>query len=307
VAADPRASEQAGLAGDRLGLAIGLASPVFLAFVPILIALGFEGGVAVIPLVTARTAFAALAAWTLVAGSGRLRRPFELDPPLLAAAFAGLTIAPLAGFLAIEELGPTVYAAVFFLHVPLLALTVPLLHGAAPRPASVVTACTCVLGVALVSGLPSSPGVVTGLGLAAALLNAVAFVAMALILHRRGGTFDAMRFNAEAMTLALGVFLVIYVVAYADEPLTGHAILISALVAVVAWLPGRLLWTLSVQRLGARAAGTLTSLQPMLVAILGAILLNDALGTSQWTGIAVICGSVAAAQRFDETVAEREV
>jgi drug/metabolite transporter (DMT)-like permease len=282
---------------DGFGLLIGAASPVFQSLVPILVALGLEGGVAIVPLLAARTGIAAVAAWAIVVAAARGlpgRRP--LDARLLVAGIAGVAVGPLGGYVAIDELGPTMFAAIYFLHVPLLAVAVPLLAREPPHRITLLGACGCVAGVALVSGYPGADGSLTVVGLLGVLVNIAGVVVMALLIGAHRGRFDVTRFNAEAMTLAAAALALLYVGAYADTPLSGRTWLVSAAIALGAWLPGRLLWTLAVQRIGARAATILSALQPMLVALLGLLVLGDALDAVEWLGILVICLSVATAR-----------
>lgn len=295
--------------GRRTGIVFGAASPIFLSLVPIFVTLGYEGGAGLIPLLLARTGIAAAAAWVLVLiGIRRGRgRGYRMDRELFLASVSGVVLNPLAGYVAIEELGPALYAACYFIHVPVLAILVPRREGRSPGIMPVVGALGCAAGVALVSGLPGSSGGFTAVGMIAAALNVACFIVMALILHSRSTDFDATRFNAEGMGLATIVLLAIYLVGFSGESISAHTWQTSAAIALAAWLPGRLLWTAAVQRIGARTAALLASLQPMLVALLGAAVLDESLTLSQWLGILTICTSVAWVQARGAEAVEDEI
>lgn len=266
---------------------------------PVLIDAGLRAGAQVVPLLTARTTIAAACAWMLVSLRRRAGTVPLRDPWLALGGVVGLGIGPLAGYFAIQRMGPMVYMSLFFLHVPAIAILLPRLGLARPSRAALACALACTAGVVLVSGVvdgaPDSSRLdLTGLGLAAIATSTT--VVLALLLHRAGSRVDPTRFHAQAMTA--GALILALALALTDGwgTMDGTAIGAGALIAVLAWLPGRLLWGFAVRDAGARTAGIFGSLQPMLVALIAVVMLGDALTFPQWAGVVILTGAVAALQ-----------
>jgi drug/metabolite transporter (DMT)-like permease len=109
------------------------------------------------------------------------------------------------------------------------------------------------------------------------------------------------------MGLAAIALLAIYLIGFNGEAISGHTWATSTEIALAAWLPGRLCWTLAVQHIGARVAALLASLQPMLVALLGVAVLGESLAILQWVGILTICTSVAWVQAVSRDAVDEEI
>lgn len=272
---------------------------MFLAAVPILVELGLRAGAAVVPLIAVRTTIAAVCAWTLViATSWRVPRGWTSDPLLVTAGVVGVGIGPIAGYFAIEKLGPMLYICIYYLHVPAIALLLPRFTNAPPSRAAIASALACMVGVALVVGVAEGKagGTLDAAGVAFA-LTAMAFTTMlAIVLHRAGTTVDPARFHAEAMTAGAVILALGLAIGGGWAALETQTLALGAVIAVFAWFPGRLLWAFAVRDAGARTAGIFGALQPMVVALIAIVALGDVLAPSQWAGIVVLTAAVAALQ-----------
>lgn len=285
---------------SRVGTGYGLVSPVFQALVPILISAGLRGGSGAMPLLAVRTAIAAGGAWVILSlsrnGASRLRAAWARDPVLVAGGFAGCTAGPFVGYIALERIDPTAYISIYYLHVPLVALAAPLLGLEHASRRALAAAVVSFIGAVLAAGGADQTAGVLGdpVGLACSLGAALGTFFLALALHRAGPHIDATRLNAEFMTVGGLIFVAWLTVRGSWDTVDARALYIGAAIALLAWLPGRLFWSLAVREIGARAAGIFGSLQPGLVALLSAALLHDHIGLDRWLGIALLSGGVVA-------------
>jgi drug/metabolite transporter (DMT)-like permease len=199
------------------------------------------------------------------------------------------------GYLALERLDPTAYISIYYLHVPLVAIAAPLLGLEHPSRRALAAAGVSFGGVVLAAGgAGHAAGVFgDGIGLCYALGAVAGTFFMALAFHRAGSQMDATHLNAQFMTVG-GVLLFALLAARGDwGGIDSPTIVAGAAIALIAWLPGRLFWSLAVREVGARKAGILGALQPGLVAIFSALLLHDSIGVERWIGIALLTAGVA--------------
>ncbi len=281
----------------RRALGGAAASPLFLALVPILISSGLDGGSDPVSLVLVRTAAAAALLWCAIGATSHFqgfRTGWQRDPMLLLGGLSAYAIGPVAGYFALTRIDATAYISIYYLHVPLLALMLPRLRLEEESRRALFGALACGLGASLAVGMFSArPSSADLTGLALAGISALGTLVFAIAAHRVGDSLNPSRVNAEFMTYST---VLIALVACGrgnwgsiDLRTAGYGLLIAG----VAWLPGRVLWTHAIRSVGARTSAIFGAFQPAFVALLGFCFLGDRLGYDRWLGIMIVCAGVA--------------
>ncbi|MBB5917518.1 inner membrane transporter RhtA [Nocardia transvalensis] len=168
-------------------------------------------------------------------------------------------------------------------------LTVALLGSRRPADAGVVA--LAVVGLILVRDPAAGP--LAWQGLALALLSAAAMGSY-LMLSRRVGSGTGSR---SMLALAVGVAALIGLPAgFAEDgrALAGGSVLLAgAAVALLSAVVPYSLEMAALQRLPAPVVGTLLTLEPVVAAMSGYVVLHEELSPRRWIGIACICAGAA--------------
>ncbi|WP_280384202.1 EamA family transporter [Nocardia wallacei] len=234
------------------------------------------GGVVALRLTIAAIVLLALARPRAVPRGARLRTAL-----LLGTAIAGMNLVypalhylPLGVASSLQLLGP---------------LTVALC--ASRRAADIGIVALVVAGVWLVRDPASGP--LAWQGIALALLSAAAMGSY-LLLSRRAGSLTDSR-SVLAFGVGAGALLALpWGAAENGRALLEPGVLVAgAVVAVVSAVIPYTLELAALQRLSAGIVGTLLTLEPVVAALAGVVVLSEGLSIQRWAGIACICSGAA--------------
>lgn len=159
------------------------------------------------------------------------------------------------------------------------------------RPIDFLWIALAVIGIALVSPPVAVADRLDPLGVALA-LAAGACWALYIVLGQKAGARLGVQTTAFGMAIA-AIFVLPIGLLHAGPALFDPQILILGL--IIGIFSGALPFTLemlALLRLPARVYGTSTSIEPVIGAVLGYLLLNEALSPLQWCGVAVIVAAV---------------
>lgn len=220
---------------------------------------------------------------------GALVRPWRAAPDrgtlLLVARYgASIAVMNMLFYLALARLPLGIAVAVEFLG-PLI-----LTFAESRRPVDLLLAALVLagLGLLLQPGAALHDGGIDLLGVVFALLAGAAWAVYILVGARVSRRMDAPR--ATAIGLAVGALLATPVFVPTLPHVAAHPAA-AALAGVVAVLSSALPYTLemlAMKHLNARQYGILASLDPVMAALIGLVLLDERLAPSQWIGILCI-------------------
>lgn len=149
------------------------------------------------------------------------------------------------------------------------------------------------IGAAVVAGIGvvvlTQPGPTTDvLGIALALLAAVAWGCYILLNRTLGQRLPGLRGTAAAGLVSAVVWVPVGAIWFVLHPPTPAAIALAIGCAALASVVPYIADLLALRRVPAHVYGTFASVNPVLAAIAGWLLLQQALGLGQWIGIALI-------------------
>ncbi|WP_241489413.1 EamA family transporter [Leucobacter celer] len=252
----------AGAASNQTGAALGaLAFP----------AIGPVGVVAVRQLVTA------LVLSLIVRPRLRGLRRHQWLPILgLALVFSVMNIALYA---AIERIGLGLAVTLEFIGPLAVAI------AGSRRVVDIGCAALAGLGVLLLTGAGPSTDV---LGVALALIAAGAWAAYILLNRSVGQRLPGLQGTAAASAVTAGLWLPIGVAWFLIHPPTLQALLLAAACGILASTIPYAVDLLVLRRIPAALFGTLTSVNPLFAALIGWLVLHQALEAVEWAGVGLI-------------------
>ncbi|MGP7959277.1 EamA family transporter [Sanguibacter sp. A247] len=185
-------------------------------------------------------------------------------------------------YLAVERLGLGLAVTIEFLGPLAVAI-----FGSRKR---LDLACAVLAGVGVV--VLTMPGPTTDVvGLALALTAAAAWGAYILLNRAIGQRFAGLEGPALASGVTALLWLPIAAWWFAHHALTWHAFALAAGCAVLASLVPYVVDVLALRRVSAPAFGTFASLSPVWAALMGWLVLSEALAVNEWVGIGLIVAS----------------
>ncbi|WP_440713910.1 EamA family transporter [Gordonia sp. FQ] len=153
--------------------------------------------------------------------------------------------------------------------------------------------CACVAAVGVL--VLTSPGPATDvLGISLALVAAAAWASYILLNRSLGRQLPGLHGTALASAITAGLWLPIAVAWFAYHPPTLHAVLLAAACCVLASIIPYAVDALALRRVPTSMFGIFTSVNPVLAALAGWIVLGQALALHEWIGILLIVASSAA-------------
>lgn len=227
---------------------------------------------------------------------GTRRRDFRPRKNRLIAVGAGVFLAFDLTFwhASIGEIGAGLATVVVNMQVVFVALLAWALFGEKPGRRAVALLPVILLGVFLISGVGSTDayGENPGLGTAQSILSAMFYAGFVLMLRESGRGFRTPSTGPVFdSTVGTTIATLIIGLAFASDfdlsvswPLHGWLLLLALVSQVVGWL----LIARALPQLPALDTSVLLLGQPMLAILWARILFDEALGVSQWIGVALV-------------------
>lgn len=172
------------------------------------------------------------------------------------------------------------------------------------RPEVIVSIVTALAGVGIVVGLPSGENTPLGLGLAIA--GAWAWAAYLILVRGVDRSYDTLAIVGRTYPIAAVLLGVAAVVAGQPPPPLHDAVAWGGIIAMalVSQLFGHTALNVAVRALSPTFVATTTLLEPLIAALLAAILFKERLAPSALVGAIVILGAIALAIRAEDHPAE---
>lgn len=172
------------------------------------------------------------------------------------------------------------------------------------RPDVIVSILTALIGVAIVVGLPTGENTPLGLGLAIA--GAWAWAAYLIVVRGVDRSYDTLAIVGR--TYPIAALLLAGAAAFAGQapPPLGNTVAWGGIIAMalISQLFGHTALNIAVRTLSPTFVATTTLLEPLIAAVLAAILFKERLAPAALAGALVILGAIALAIRAEEHPAE---
>ena len=220
----------------------------------------------------------------------------------------GITIAAvnLSYFMAIERL-PVAIAVIIQYTAPALVVLYDLLIEHRRPDRSTVTALVGVLiGVALISdavGAFTGAGSLDAFGVALAAVSAVGFAAYNVLAARTEPAYGGIGAHARAFSIATLIWVIVQVPRGAPDSLLRLSALPGiAVVTIVGTVAAFGIYSAGIRRIGATHATITSTVEPVAVAVLAALVLDQRLTASQIVGAVLVLASVVTLQPRERVV-----
>ena len=276
-------------------MALVVVSSVGFATLPLFGKLGYASGVEPFALLAWRFCLAAVVLAAVAVVRARRRRVAVLPPrPLvLRLVLTGallLTGEVVLYFLGLQRVSAGLAETLLFLYPAWVVLFAAVVLGLRPTAVMVLCVAGAVVGAALTVGGAGTGEPVGVLMVVAASAGFGAYVLVASRLVPRAGS---LRGTALVMTGAAVSFVLLVVVTRSRGPadLGGWVAVLG--MAVLGTVVSFGLLSAGLARLGAGQAAVISTVEPVVTVVLGAVLLGEAVGVLQVVGMVVILGSVA--------------
>lgn len=254
-----------------------------------------DDGTSPLELTEARALVAAVAFWLIAAPRRRPRGARSSRPSVLA---LGATIAAvnLTYFLAIERL-PVAIAVIVQYTAPALVVVYDLIvERRRPSRATVLVLIGVLTGVALISdaaGAFSGSGGLDPIGVTFAAASALGFAGYNILAARTEPAYGSIGAHARAFTVATLIWTVVQVPrGLPDTLFEAHSLPGIAVVTLVGTVAAFGIYSAGIRRIGATHATITSTVEPVAVAILGAIVLDQQLSGAQVIGAILVLVSV---------------
>jgi drug/metabolite transporter (DMT)-like permease len=172
------------------------------------------------------------------------------------------------------------------------------------RPEVIVSILTALAGVGIVVGIPTGENTPLGLGLAVA--GAWAWAAYLIVVRGVDRSYDTLAIVGRTYPIAAALLAVAAAFAGQGPPPLGNAVAWGGIIAMalISQLFGHTALNIAVRTLSPTFVATTTLLEPLIAALLAAILFGERLAPAALAGALVILGAIALAIRAEDHPAE---
>jgi drug/metabolite transporter (DMT)-like permease len=250
-----------------------------------------------------RLAIAAAIIFALALALGRYRTRHAASDGRLA--LAGLVLAVhFATWISSLRYASVAISTLLVCSAPIWTEAYAVLRARKARPDVIVSIVTALFGVGIVVGLPSGENTPLGLGLAVA--GAWAWAAYLIIVRGVDRSYDTLAIVGRTYPIAAVLLAgAAFFTGQAAPPL-GNTVAWGGVVAMalVSQLFGHTALNIAVRTLSPTFVATTTLIEPLIAALLAAILFQERLAPSALAGAVVILGAIALAIRAEDHPAE---
>jgi drug/metabolite transporter (DMT)-like permease len=256
-------------------------------------------GAAPLPVSALRLAIAAAIICSIALAAGRYRvRDVASDRRL---ALAGVVLAlHFATWISSLRYASVTISTLLVCSAPIWTEAYAVLRSRRARPDVVVSIVAALIGVGIVVGIPSGENTPLGLGLAVA--GAWAWAAYLIIVRGVDRSYDTLAIVGRTYPLAALLLGLAAVVAHEAPPPLGNVTAWGGIIAMalVSQLFGHTALNVAVRALSPTFVATTTLLEPLIAAVLAALLFRERLAPSALIGAFVILGAIALAIRAED-------